>query len=243
MSDNQSLVSIDFWNTLVIAETGGKARRKIRHEAICEVANDYVKDLPNAQIESATQEASKEFHRIWLNEHRTPSSKELINRILNNLGIPASKYELKYLIDRFENSLLESPPELVTGAREAIETLASEYNLALISDTMYSPGDVIRRFLASHNLLQSFNNCVFSNETGYSKPNPKAFTQILDATRCIADRSFHIGDRIDTDIKGAKNAGMKSILFVGSSGEKKHSTDRLQPDFVCKSWEEVTSVL
>ncbi len=245
MTQNNRMVSIDFWDTLVDAAVGGKKRRQIRHEALFEIAGEYVRELPEAQIEAATNEASEEFNRIWFNQQRTPDTEELISNILNNLGIPATKIEMDYLIKEFEESLMEGQPAILDGAKVTIESLADKYRITLISDTMYSPGRVIRDFLEEHGLLDHFDSFLFSDEAGFSKPNPKAFHKMLKDTGCIAEKSFHIGDRLNTDIAGAKEVGMKAILFTGISKKSNNSDPDMnaEPDYSCKNWQEVHELL
>lgn len=246
MADTKkAMVSIDFWDTLVDANVGGKKRREIRHDALCEISKEYVGNLPTAQIEAASNEASEEFNRIWFNEHRTPQAEELVSHVLNNLGIPATNKELEYLVGQFEESLLEGPPAILDGAKSAIQSLAEHYRVTLISDTMYSPGRVIRKFLQEQELLDYFDAFLFSDEAGFSKPNPKAFEKMLDDTGCKAEESYHIGDRINTDISGAKSVGMKAILFTGISKKSNGSDDQkeLKPDYICGNWAEVKEIL
>lgn len=245
MADNEKMVSIDFWDTLVDAAVGGKERRQIRHDALCEISKEYVRDLPSAQIEAATKEASDEFNRIWFNQQRTPGSEELISTILNNLGIPATKLETDYLVKEFEESLLQGRPAILDGAKHTIEALAGEYRITLISDTMYSPGRVIREFLKQHELLDHFDSFLFSDEAGFSKPNPKAFHRMLEDTGCKAEASYHIGDRLNTDIAGAKEVGMQAILFTGISMKSNDSDSEInaKPDYTCESWQQVQELL
>ena len=243
MAKNDSLVSIDFWDTLVIASEGGKKRRQVRHEALCEISEEYVRNLPDTEIEAATQEASEEFHRVWFNQQRTPTAEELISNILGNLGIPATKEEMDYLVKVFEESLMDGPPELVPDAKETIAELDDNYKLALISDTMYSPGRVLRQFLDQNDLIGYFDDFIFSDETGFSKPNPEAYTRILEATGCRADESYHIGDRLNTDVKGAREVGMKAIYFTGVSGKSNGIDENIDPDFTCGSWREIREIL
>lgn len=243
MPETDSLVTIDFWDTLVIAEKGGKVRRQLRHEALCEISRNYIRNLPDAEIEAATRKASEEFRRVWFNRQRTPGAEELISHILGQLGIPATRDERNYLVKVFEESLLEGPPELVPQAKETISRLRETYKLALISDTMYSPGTVLRNYLSGHDLLDCFDDFVFSDEVGFSKPNIKAFTRMLEATGCKAGRSYHIGDRLNTDVKGAREAGMKAIYFTGVSGKSDHGGEDIEPHFTCGSWREIGDIL
>lgn len=237
------MITIDFWDTLVIAERGGNIRREVRHDALQEVASGHVENLSVADIEAASQEASDEFHRVWFNHRRTPTADELITKVLDILDVPATKQEHDYLTRVFEESLLDGPPELVPSAKKAVEKLAESHKIGLISDTMYSPGRVLKQFLNEHELLHFFDDFIFSDEVGFSKPDPRAFTQILKSTNCKAAKSYHIGDRLNTDIKGAKDVGMKAILFTGVSEKKKSREEDGVPDHTCESWDEIIELL
>ncbi|MDR8392026.1 HAD family hydrolase [Aliifodinibius sp. S!AR15-10] len=245
MTQQNTMITIDFWNTLVKAETGGKVRRKVRIQALRNIAEKYDEELNLDDIDVAKRKASKEFDEIWFNEQRTPTTKELVDTIITHLDLPASQKEKEYLVEQFEESLWEGPPELTDDAKEVIEKLASIYPLGLISDTMYSPGRVLRRYLESLGILDCFDGFVFSDETGYSKPNPNAFTQLLEKNSCNVAESWHIGDLLETDIKGAKSLGMKAILFTGHSNGRYNKEIEIdaEPDHICNSWSEIAQIL
>jgi len=239
------MVSIDFWDTLVDGSVGGEKRRAIRHNALQKIAGEYGKTLELDKIESASRKASEEFNRIWFAQQRTPTTAELVSKVLNNLGIPAGKMEYDYLVQQFEDSLLEGPPAVLEGAETAIKSLSDRYQITLISDTMYSPGRVLRKYLEEMGLLGHFKAFLFSDEAGFSKPNPKAFQKMLRETSCNPESSYHIGDRLNTDIAGAKAVGMKAILFTGiskkDSGSEEEPTST--PDHQCQNWQEVQELL
>lgn len=245
MNDYTAMVSIDFWDTLVDGSVGGEKRRTIRHNALQKIAGEYGKSLELEQIESASRKASEEFNRIWFAQQRTPTTAELVSKVLNNLGIPARKMEYDYLVQRFEDSLLEGPPAVLEGAEAAIESLSEQYQITLISDTMYSPGRVLRKYLEEMGLLGHFKAFLFSDEAGFSKPNPKAFQKMLKDTGCNPESSYHVGDRLNTDIAGAKAVGMKAILFTGISMKDSGSDDEptSTPDHLCQNWQEVQELL
>lgn len=235
------MISIDFWNTIVESESGGETRRKVRIEAVQKIAANYRNNISSEEFDHAKKVASEKFHDIWLNRQRTPETIKLVNSMLDYLEIPASKEEQTFLVKQFEESLWEAPPQIAEGAKEIIPRLANRYSLALISDTMYSPGRVIRKYLEQEGLEQYFQSFVFSNETGFSKPDPRAYHQALDATESTIEQSWHIGDRIDTDITGAKKVGMQAILFTNFT--QYNNALSPAPDHNCKNWEEVGKLL
>ncbi|WP_395259666.1 HAD family hydrolase [Halalkalibaculum sp. DA3122] len=251
MPESQTMITIDFWNTLVQAETGGSDRREVRLRALRRVARKYQQTLPPEKIDEAKRKASKEFDKIWLNEHRTPTTSELVDNILAHLELPATKAERASLVEEFEESLWEGPPRLADNAGEVIAELAKRYPVGLISDTMYSPGRVLRKYLENHGLINYFSGFVFSDETGYSKPHPDAFRQLLDKSGSRAEHSWHVGDLVKTDIRGAKGLGMKAILFTGySDGTYTYNEEddmdaekKAEPDHVCRNWNEVADIL
>lgn len=231
------MVSIDFWDTIVNAKSGNPGRKKTRREALWDVLQQHQVELCSDDISEALQMISKKFDHVWLNYHRTLTPNHLVTYLLENLEIPYTPNEHHHLVTVFEESFWNAPPEIAEGAKETISSLAQTYPLALISDTMFAPGRVIRHFLEDEELGQYFQCYIFSDETGFSKPNPYAFYRALQATESKAAESYHIGDLVETDIIGAQNVGMKAILYTQFSN-KGLSTDK-NPDLICQDWFEI----
>lgn len=226
-------ISIDFWNTLVNSRTGGEQRHQVRIKKLNQIAAKYDKTITAEQVESAKKQISVEFDKEWLGNKRTMQTHELVERIVTHLGIPAKKSEKEELTFAFQHSLLHGPPDLAPDVELILPQLAEKYPLAIISDTMFSPGSVLRAFLQTKNLLVYFNHCVFSDEVGYSKPDSRAFLQVLEKNKATAAESFHVGDIQSTDIAGAQAVGMKAILYTGLSDEYLAGNTA---DFVAPSW-------
>ncbi len=240
MKKNNAVISIDFWNTLVKAHTNGEKRHTVRMEALARIAKHHNISLSKEEILEAHKSASRLFDDIWFKQQRTLTTRELIDLILMSLHINPSTGEMDELIITFQESLHAGPPDLADHISEVLPELAERYKIALISDTMYSPGRVLRDYLKTRNLYHYFDTFVFSDEVGYSKPNIKAFQTVLSSTKSTPEYSYHIGDIQDTDIKGAKTAGMKAILYVGISDTYKASNNA---DYVIDDWNEIRTLL
>jgi putative hydrolase of the HAD superfamily len=236
----QALVSIDFWNTLVKGRSNGQKRHHIRIAAIRETGEKHGIELTEDQIVEAFSFVSNVFDEIWFGRQRTLNSPELLKMLLGRLSLEPTSGEIKHLEEVFEQSLLNAPPDPADGVIEAVPKLAEVYPLAVISDTMYTSGRTLRTYLEQLGLLSHFQSFVFSDEAGYSKPNVKAFQKVMETAGAIPERSFHIGDMDQTDVTGARNAGMFAILYTGvsdSSAESNHA------DAVFEHWHDIVNYL
>lgn len=68
----------------------------------------------------------------------------------------------------------------------------------------------------------------------YGKPNAEIFSKGLEAAGCSPSDACMIGDSLETDIAGAKNSGIKSVLIEGGGGLT-HTEDEIfqaGPDFI-----------
>ncbi len=235
-----NLISIDFWNTIVVAHTNGEERHKARYDALIERAAGYNESLTKDRIDQAHTYASQRFDEIWIDEQRTPNSPELVAFTLEKLGIRFSENETAEITRIYEESLMDGPPDLAPGVADAVKHLSEKYKLAIISDTMFSPGRVLREFLHGHDILQYFSAFSFSDEVGVSKPHPKMYKKVLSETGTGVSGSFHIGDMQRTDITGAKAMGMGAILYTGVNESDK---DQTTADHVLSEWDNIAELL
>jgi putative hydrolase of the HAD superfamily len=260
------MVSVDFWDTLVRADSNGEKRTDARIAALREVSRRYGVEPTDEAIKEARRHVSRAFDEEWFGKQRTQTTGKLVQGMLDALAIPANPAEVDQLTEAFRESLFLGPPEPAEGVREALANISLYFRLAIISDTMFSPGSVIRRYLEQVELLQYFDAFAFSDELGVSKPHRKAFESVLQATGARPEDSWHVGDMLKTDIRGAKSLGMHAILYTGFAGgyDQTGSPDpdsnrRLapgtyglsngqaanlpEPDFVSASWDNVADIL
>ena len=158
---------------------------------------------------------AENHHRVWQEEHRTLPAAERVSTILNHLEVPVSEPVLATIVTRFEEGILEHPPVLIAGAREALSSLAQRYRLGIISDVGFSPGRVLKRVLADNDLLDVFDSLVFSDEAGRAKPHIEVFERTARSLSAGHEAMVHVGDLERTDIIGAKQAGYRAIRFTG----------------------------
>ncbi len=240
-----NMVSVDFWDTLVRADSNGEKRTEARMNAIRTVSRRYEMEPTNEAIRNAREHVSRTFDEEWFGRQRTMTTRELVQGMLDLLAIPAKPAEVDDLTEAFRESLFLGPPEPAPGVKEALANISLYYRLAIISDTMFSPGSVIRRYLDQLDILHHFEAFAFSDELGVSKPNRKAYETVLSETGADAGRSWHVGDMLRTDITGAKALGMQAILYTGFADKKKSidSSTEATPDYECTSWENVADIL
>ncbi len=141
---------------------------------------------------------------------------------------------------RFERLVLELPPEPMPGAVYTLPQLAERYRMAVICDTGYSPGSVLRQLLDKHDMLAHFEYTYFSNEHGISKPDVRAFLHALEEIDTRPSEAAHVGDIQRTDVAGAQAAGMAAVHFVGANNKDVgHST----ADVIVSHFEELPQAL
>lgn len=100
-----------------------------------------------------------------------------------------------------------------------LEELKKDYKLVLISNTdNFSINSVLDKF----DMRKYFDEIALSCDTGYLKSNPKAFETVLKKLKVKKDQAVMVGDSMESDIKGAENAGIKAIL-VDARGTREYA--------------------
>ena len=75
------------------------------------------------------------------------------------------------------------------------------------------------RLLEMHHLERFFEGIWISAEIGFCKPHPLLFQQALEFFEVPACQAVMVGDRLDTDISGAQNAGLHSAWITRRSSQ------------------------
>jgi putative hydrolase of the HAD superfamily len=232
-------VTFDYWNTLFV-DTRGREREH-RRAAILQEEVGRVAPVPStAAVNDALQSGYDLFDRLWIHEHRTPLCVETVDGILAALRVRLPADAQERIVTQFEQLILELPPEPMPGAMYALPALAERYRLAVICDTGYSPGLVLRELLERNGMLKYFRYLYFSNEHGMSKPEPRVFTRTLGELDVRAGEAAHVGDIQRTDIAGAQGAGMAAVLFVAAND---HDARDTTADLVVRHFDELPAAL
>jgi putative hydrolase of the HAD superfamily len=208
-------ISFDFWHTLFTEQPGAFLLYNQRRRSLLAEAVLGCRDVAHSELEHACHLEAEAHNNIWRVEHRTLAATVRVTNILAQLDVSLPDTALEVLVANFEEGILEHPPVLVDGARDALEDLSRRYRLGIISDVGFSPGRVLKRVLADHDLLDVFDSLVFSDEAGRSKPHNEVFECAARALSAKPEEIVHIGDLEHTDIVGAKRAGYHAIRFTG----------------------------
>lgn len=72
--------------------------------------------------------------------------------------------------------------------------------------------DLVRRVFDNLGLTKYFDFLVVSDEVGVRKPSPKIFRLAMEIAGTSPGRSLYVGDKLATDVAGAKRVGMNAVL-------------------------------
>lgn len=116
------------------------------------------------------------------------------------------------LCDDVEQLFLTYPPQVYSD--DTIQTLRTlKYDgrrILLLSNTGFIPGATISKWMQTTDFASIFNWRYYSDEIGYSKPNPKAFNEL----KYVGMGSLcHVGDNPVADYAGAIHAGFDAFLI------------------------------
>ena len=84
--------------------------------------------------------------------------------------------------------------------------------MGVVSNCSFSQ-DVVRYELAKHGLADRLEFIVVSAEYSVRKPNVLLFETAAAKLGLACSDIWFVGDRLDTDVAGAKAAGMKAVWF------------------------------
>jgi len=213
-----NIVFLDAGYTLF---TANPSPAKFYHE----VCNRHVSDITLAEMVEA-------MRGVWL-EHVIPEMNDpdadffcsdeedrewwwkYDMQVFSRLGIPAAKHE--EIFDEIY-AFFGDPAawELYPDTLEALEQLRlSGLSLAIVSNWNSS----LKTIVEGLNIDRYFDFIIASAEAGAKKPSPKIFQLALEQAGVEPSNVVHVGDTYQTDVLGARRAGIRGIMLDRRGGE------------------------
>lgn len=216
MDSNHRLTALtfDFWGTLYENAYAWEDRLRLLDDAL----RRHGQSRSWKEMGAAYDHARSVWDRVWREEQRSIPIERWLDELLGRLGAELPDEAAARLGEAIEEIYLRGPdPRPVAGVSEVLPVLAQRYAIGLISDTGLTPGRVLRRVLRRDQLLTFFDALTFSDELGTAKPRPEPFLSTLRRLGAKPEEAAHIGDLPETDLRGARQVGMKAVLFLGVS--------------------------
>ena len=235
------VVSIDLWRTVFdpYCEVSSSVARKklVADYAACYGFTD------KARLDEEYEKTTRLFYDTYKDGAVTLTPRERLASQLDRVKIPHDGEDFEELINAVELSILDNPPSLSPNLPEALERLSKHFDLAIVSDTGFSPGRVIRQLFEKYGIAKRFRDYSFSDENRVAKPDPIAFISVYDrlgVSPSECSECWHVGDLEWTDVKGAKAIGAHACLYTGINSSDDNST---QADFVLEDWAHVSQLI
>jgi putative hydrolase of the HAD superfamily len=240
-------VTFDLWDTMVVDESdepkravqGLRSKREERRHLVWEALN---REAPaeRTDVDLAYDTADAGFNIVWKELHINWTVEQRLRVVLRGLGRTLPDAAFAELVEATGATEVAIPPDPVDGIRHALAELSSRYKLAVVSDSIVTPGTGLRQILETHGLKQYFSAFAFSDEVGYSKPHRSMFETACSQLGVGLDEIVHIGDREQNDVRGPHALGAKAVLFTAARPDEKEGTTA---DAICESHHELPAII
>lgn len=186
----------------------------------------------------------RQRYRIVQEEEPTvPANREGLlerqaNLMLERLGKPVAEKETLLMKQRIDSQFYKAWAESFLSIkayahmRQALQ-LAKQEGLQVV---VFSDFPVEEK-LKTLGIADLVDIALSSEDSGYLKPSPHAFSYLLAHVNVQPSEVLYVGDSYSKDCQGAKRSGMRSALLTSS---KKQFPDA---DLIVRSWKEFISLV
>lgn len=215
-------VTVDFWGTLIFDPPSGDNRYKQKRMADFEsILRGAEVKVSRRALDRAYEESARRIGEIWRSHKDVPVEQHvvaLLEAVDAELPKRLGPGAMSMLVHAYANAALLVPPTPDHSAKAMLTALAAQgIVLCVVSNTMRTPGFVLRKILDGYGLLTPFKLLTFSDECGVRKPAPEIFHLTLRQVGVAPEEAVHVGDDLVLDVQGAQEAGMRAIQVTSVS--------------------------
>ncbi len=133
---------------------------------------------------------------------------ERFRKTFETYGIPFREMPLGMAEDYIQ--LCPEKGNLMPYAREILDYLSEKYRLHIITNGFR---ETQMRKLKQSQIEHYFEVVLCSEDVQAHKPDLKIFKEASERSGAKLSESYYIGDHLEADIQGSRNAGMKAIFY------------------------------
>ena len=169
------------------------------------------------QVQAKANELNQEFGRF------DPEKRHIFQIEIPNTMFTPYLYDSQGIEIALSNSEIDTvfwnaaaPGMPTAGIKDFLEYLKNKgIRTGVISNISYASSVVAERI---NRLLpeNSFEFIITSSNYIFRKPNKRIFDLALEKARLEPDEVWYIGDQYECDVKGALNAGLLPIWYIGA---------------------------
>lgn len=211
-----SHVSFDLWLTLIKSNPEFKSKRN-------QLFKDFFK--VEASIEKITEVVR--YYDVLCNNTNEKTGLnidtfEIYYLILNALNVRVNEINTEHLNQFYKETevlFMDYKPQLINPQTDSLfkEIISQNKTINILSNTGFIKGYTLRKLITHYGLNEYFKFQIYSDEVGYSKPNPKIFQLVHDEINCFKNvqknEVIHIGDNQTADYNGAISFGFDAYLL------------------------------
>ena len=206
-------VTFDYWNTLVQEGPAGLVGPRLT--AWAGLLEEGGLPVQADRLSAAHQIAFDSYQTAW-RANRQYVVADATACMLSVLELDVPEDLRVALVASFADAGSTTDLRLVQGAGACVHALHhAGVGLGIVCDIGLTPSSALRVHLERWGLLELFGALAFSDEVGVYKPEPGIFRVALDALGVEPAGTAHVGDRLRTDVAGARALGMVSVRYTG----------------------------
>jgi putative hydrolase of the HAD superfamily len=210
-----SHISFDLWLTLIKSNPEFKNKRNLLFKDFFEV---------NCSIEKVG-EVIRHYDLLCNNINEKTGLNidtfEIYCFILNALNVDIDEIGIEKLNQFYKEAdllFMTFKPNLIYPKIQLLfkQIVEQEKTISILSNTAFIKGNTLRKLMSYYELENYFSFQIYSDEVGFSKPNPAIFQlvyhEIKDFKSIEKKEVLHIGDNKTADYNGAIKFGFDALL-------------------------------
>ena len=233
-------VIFDYVGTLVICRGYSMEASRLKlYRALVSEGFDVTED----RFVQAYIVAHEKYRKVRYEQLREVTNAVWVAEALRSLGFQANPDDcrVKAALNVFFQDFIDSL-ELRDGAKKLLKKAQANCKVGLITNFTYAP--VIYKSLPHLEINAFFNAVVVSEENGWRKPCSQIFQDALNKLQVQPNEAIYIGDSPIEDIKGAKEAGLKTVFVPSQFNSIETLAESQQkPDYTAKDLKDISKKL